>query len=245
MKFLVCISNVPDTTTKINFTNNDTLFNQTGVQYILNPYDELSLARALELSELDKSEITVIHVGELSSEPTIRKALALGADQAIRINANPKDANFVAHQIAHFAKDNAFDILFFGRESIDYNGAQVCGMVGEIMGIPSISIVKKLELREKKALIEREIEGGKEILEVQIPFAISSTEGIAEPKIPNMRGIMSARTKPLLVFEPIFVTEKEKVLHYESPKPRGKVSLIASDEANHLIDILHSEAKVI
>jgi len=245
MKFLVCISNVPDTTTKINFTENNTHFNTSGVQFILNPYDELSIARAVELSEGGKGEITILHVGEIGSEPTIRKALALGADNAVRINANPKDAYYVAHQIAHFCKQNAFDILFFGRESIDYNGAQVCGMVAEILGIPSVSIAKKLDLDGSKALIEREIEGGKEILEVQIPFALSSTEGLAEAKIPNMRGIMSARTKPLTVLEPISVPDFESIISFESPKPRGLVKLVKSDDAESLISLLHSEAKVI
>jgi electron transfer flavoprotein beta subunit len=236
---------VPDTTTKINFTENQTHFNSTGVQFILNPYDELSIARAMELAEGGKAQITVLHVGEVSSEPTIRKALALGPDDAVRINAFPRDADFVARQIAHFYKENPYDLIFFGRESIDYNGAQVCAMVGELLGLPSISIAKKLDLIGNKGLIEREIEGGKEILEVELPFVISSTEGIAEPKIPNMRGIMSARTKPLLVKEPVPVPELETLLSYESPKARGQVNLVKADDAEKLIELLHSEAKVI
>ncbi len=245
MKFLVCISNVPDTTTKIVFSENQSTFNVTGVQFILNPYDELSMSRAMELAEGGKATITVLHVGEISTEPTIRKALALGADNAIRINAFPKDAYFVANQIAHFAKEKDFDILFFGRESIDYNGGQICGMVGEMLGIPSISIAKKLELEGNKATIEREIEGGKEVLEVSTPFALSSTEGIAEPKIPNMRGIMSARTKPLEVLEPIAVENLESIVHFESLKPRGQIKMVKSDEAGSLMGLLHTEAKVI
>jgi electron transfer flavoprotein beta subunit len=245
MKFLICISNVPDTTTKITFHENLTQFNSAGVQYILNPYDELSIARALELAEGGKATLTVIHVGELSSEPTIRKALALGADEAVRINASPKDAHFVAHQIAHYAKSETYDIIFFGRESIDYNGAQVCARVGEILGMASVSIVKKLDITGNKAILEREIEGGKEILEVNMPFVLSSTEGIAEPKIPNMRGIMSARTKPLTVLDPIEVEELEAVLHFESPKARGAVHLVKSDEVLTLAELLHNEAKVI
>ncbi len=245
MKFLVCISNVPDTTTKINFVNNFTQLNTSGIQYILNPYDELGIARALELAEGGKATLTVLHVGEISSEPTLRKALALGVDDAVRVNAHPKDAYFVASQIAHFAKDKAFDIIFFGRESIDYNGAQVCGMVAEMLNIPSVSIAKKLNLEESKAIVEREIEGGIEILEMSLPFAISCTEGIAEPKIPNMRGIMSARTKPLMVTEAIEVQSLESEMLFESPKPRGQVHLVASEEVNSLIQLLHSEAKVI
>jgi len=245
MKFLVCISNVPDTTTKITFSDNFTQFNPNGVQFILNPYDELSIARAMELAEGGKASITILHVGEASSEPTIRKALALGADDAVRINAFPKNAHFVAHQIAEYIKENPYDILFFGRESIDYNGAQVCSMVGELLNLPSISIVKKLDLQDNKAILEREIEGGKEILEVQLPFVLSSTEGIAEPKIPNMRGIMSARTKPLIVREPSPVKETESLISFESPKPRGQVQLVKSEDAEQLMQLLHSEAKVI
>lgn len=245
MKFLVCISNVPDTTTKIIFSENQASFNATGVQFILNPYDELSMSKAMELAEGGKSTITVLNVGDISTEPTIRKALALGADDAVRINAFPNDAYFVAKQIAHFAKDKNYDILFFGRESIDYNGGQVCGMVGELLGIPSISIAKKLEILESKALIEREIEGGKEVLEVSIPFALSSTEGIAEPKIPNMRGIMSARTKPLLVVEPIEVEKFESIVQFESLKPRGQIKMVKSEDAENLMGLLHTEAKVI
>lgn len=245
MKFLVCISNVPDTTTKIHFSENQNQFNSTGVQFIINPYDELSIARAMELAEGGKAQVTILHVGEVSSEPTIRKALALGADDAVRINAFPRDAHFVAHQIAAFYKENPFDIIFFGRESIDYNGAQVCAMVGELLSQPSVSIVKKLDLENNKGTLEREIEGGKEILEVNIPFVLSSTEGIAEPKIPNMRGIMSARTKPLIVRDPIQVEEFESIFSFESPKPRGQVNLINSDESEKLMQLLHSEAKVI
>ena len=245
MKFLICISNVPDTTTKISFNENNTSFNATGVQFILNPYDELSIARALELAEGGKAHITILHIGEIQNEPTIRKALALGGDEAVRINAQAKDGFFVAKQIAHYAEGKGYDLIFFGRESIDYNGSQVCAMVGELLNIPSVSICKKLDLDGNNALVEREIEGGKEILTVKLPFALSSTEGISEPKIPNMRGIMSARTKPLLVLEPISVEEKEKTLHFESPKPRGQVKLIPSDSAENLINLLHEEAKVI
>ncbi len=245
MKFLVCISNVPDTTSKITFTDNNTLFNSAGVQYILNPYDELGIARALELAEGGKATITVLHVGEISAEPTIRKALALGADDAVRINSKPKDAFFVASQIAAYAKDKKYDILFFGRESIDYNGAQVCSMVAELLGIPSVSIAKKLALEGNIATLDREIEGGIEIIQANLPLAISCSEGISEPKIPNMRGIMSARSKPLLVIEPIEGPDFTHVLRYEAPAQRGKVKLVEAGDAEKLIELLHSQAKVI
>ncbi len=245
MKILVCISNVPDTTTKITFTNNNTEFNTSGVQYILNPYDEIALAKAIELTEGGKGSTTVINVGLADTEATIRKALAIGADDAIRINAAPADAYFVAKQIAEVAKSGGYDIIFTGRESIDYNGAQVTAMLGELLDIPSISIIKKLELDGNKAGIEREIEGGKEVLEVNTPFVVSAAEGVAEPKIPNMRGIMSARTKPLQVLEPVAVEAKVKYTSFENPPARGNVKMIAADAAASLVDALHSEAKVI
>ena len=245
MKFLVCISNVPDTTSKITFTDNNTVFNAAGVQYILNPYDELALARALELADGGKATITIMHVGEIASEPTIRKTLALGADDAVRINARPRDGFYVASQIAAYAADKQFDILFFGRESIDFNGAQVCSMVAELLHIPSVSIAKKLDLDGTVASIDREIEGGKEVIQANLPLAISCSEGISQPKIPNMRGIMAARTKPLQVIEAFAAPDYTSILHYESPAPRGKVQLVESGNAEKLIELLHSQAKVI
>lgn len=245
MKILVCISNVPDTTTKITFTNDNTQFNTTGVQYIVNPYDEIALSRAIELCEGGKGTVTVINVGESATEPTIRKALAIGADDAVRVNAAPRDAYFVAKQIADYAKDKNFDIILTGRESIDYNGAQVAAMVGEFLDIPSISIIKKLDTDGTSSILEREIEGGKEVISVNGKFVASCAEGVAEPKIPNMRGIMSARSKPLVAIEPTAIEEVSKVIAYETPAPRGTVKLIAASEASSLIELLHTEAKVI
>ncbi|WP_129715738.1 electron transfer flavoprotein subunit beta/FixA family protein [Pedobacter sp. SYP-B3415] len=245
MKILVCISNVPDTTTKITFTEQNTQFNTAGVQYILNPYDEIALARAIELTEGGKGTVTVVNVGETSTEPTIRKALAIGADDAVRINAAPRDAWFVASQIAAYAKDQAFDMILTGRESIDYNGAQVAAMTAEILGIPSVSIIKKLDTDGSASQIEREIEGGKEVISIEGPFVASCAEGVAEPKIPNMRGIMSARTKPLAVVEAQAVAELTKIVSYETPAPRGAVKQIPADQPEQLISLLHSEAKVI
>lgn len=244
MKFLVCISNVPDTTTKISFTENSTQFNTTGVQYILNPYDELAMARALELAE-GKAQITVLHVGGAAADPTIRKALALGADAAVRVNAPALDAQFVAAQIAAVARSENFDLIFFGRESIDYNGAGMCSLVAALLGIPSISIVRKLDLEGTKVKAERDVEGGKEVLESSLPLAVSCSEGIAEAKIPNMRGIMSARTKPLKVVESVAFPEETRIVAYELPVPRGKVSLIDALTAGDLILRLHDTAKVI
>lgn len=245
MKILVCISNVPDTTTKITFTNDNTQFNTSGVQFIVNPYDEIALSKAIELCEGGKGTVTVLNVGEIGTEPTIRKALAIGADDAVRINAAPRDAYFTAYQIAEYVKAHDFDMILCGRESIDYNGAQVAAMVGEFLAIPSISIIKKLDYDGTIATLEREIEGGKEVVSVTGKFIASCAEGVAEPKIPNMRGIMSARTKPLQVVEAEEIAEVAKVVKFETPAPRGAVKLVPADDAAKLIDLLHSEAKVI
>ncbi|MDB5114762.1 MAG: electron transfer flavoprotein beta subunit [Mucilaginibacter sp.] len=245
MKILVCISNVPDTTTKITFTDNNTQFNTNGVQFILNPYDEIALARAIELTDGDKGTVTVINVGEAGTEPTIRKALAIGATDAVRINAKPHDAWFVAYQIAQYIKANPFDLVLTGRESIDYNGSKVAGMLGELLDLPSVSIIKKLDVDGDQATVEREIEGGKEILTIPFPFVAGTAEGVAEPKIPNMRGIMSARTKPLTVVEPVAVKTNSEIISYETPAPRGQVKLVPADDAEQLIALLHTEAKII
>ncbi|MFD0749014.1 electron transfer flavoprotein subunit beta/FixA family protein [Mucilaginibacter calamicampi] len=245
MKVLVCISNVPDTTTKITFTNNNTQFNTSGVQFILNPYDEIALARAVELTEGNGGTVTVINVGEATTEPTIRKALAVGATDAVRVNASPLDALFVAGQIAKYAKDNSFDLILTGRESIDYNGSKVAGMLGELLDIPSVSIAKKLDIDSGNAIVEREIEGGKEILTIPLPLVVGCAEGVTEPKIPNMRGIMSARTKPLTVVDAVSVETNSLIIGYETPAPRGQVKLVAADNPDQLVGLLHDEARVI
>lgn len=245
MKILVCISNVPDTTTKITFTNDNAEFNSAGVQFIVNPYDEIALAKAIEICEGGKGTVTVINVGEASTEPTIRKALATGADDAVRVNATPRDAWFVAKQIANYVKDKNFDIILTGRESIDYNGAQVASFLGELLAIPSVSIAKNIDIQDNMAQIDREIEGGKEVLTVPLPFIAGTAEGVAEPKIPNMRGIMSARTKPLQVIEPIEVPILSVIEKFEIPEPRGAVTLVSADEPEKLVELLHSKARVI
>lgn len=245
MKILVCISNVPDTTTKITFNNDNTEFNTAGVQFILNPYDEIALSRAIDLCEGGKGTITVINVGDAGTEPTIRKALAIGADEAVRIDAAPRDAFFVAYQIAEYAKTQQFDMILTGRESIDHNGAQVPAMIGELLDIPSVSIIKKLDFDGKTAIMNREIEGGKEVVEVDAPFVASCAEGVAEWKIPNMRGIMSARTKPLQVLAAQEVPQHSKVEKYETPAARGAVKMIDADDVSGLVNLLHTEAKVI
>lgn len=245
MKILVCITHVPDTTSRIAFTDGDTKFDKNGVQFIIGPYDDYALARAVELKEQSGGSITVINVGEAETEPTIRKALAIGADDAIRINAFPEDALFVAKQIAAVAKDGACDLILMGRESIDFNGGQVHSMVGELLGMPSVSPVMTLDIEGSTAKISREIEGGKEYMEVPLPFVAGCQEPIAEWKIPNMRGIMSARTKPLEVKDPTGDAAKTKVSKFELPPAKGDVKLIDPDNLDELVDLLKNEAKVI
>jgi len=243
MKILVCISNVPDTTTKISFTNNN--FNTAGVQFIINPYDEIALTRALEIKEAQGGTVTVINVGTATTEPNIRKALAIGADDAIRVNAEPVDAYFVASQIAEVVKKNPYDIILTGRESIDYNGAQVAGMLAELLNLPSVSVATKLDVNGTEATMEREIDGGKEVLTASLPFVASAQKGMAEPRIPNMRGIMTARTKPLLVVEPAGNDVLTSAAGYEMPPAKSACKMIPADNVAELVNLLHSEAKVI
>ena len=245
MKILVCITHVPDTTSKIAFTENNTKFDGAGVQYIIGPYDDYALARAVELKEQSGGSITVLNVGEAETEPTIRKALAIGADDAIRINAFPEDAYFVARQIANVAKDGGYDLILMGRESIDFNGGQVHGMVGEMLGIPSVSPVMTLDIDGDTAKLSREIEGGKEYMEVKMPFVAGCQEPIAEWKIPNMRGIMSARSKPLNVVEPDNKDVKTTVKEFQMPPAKGEVKMIDPDNVGELVELLKNDAKVI
>ena len=245
MKILVCITHVPDTTSKISFKDNNTRFENSGVQYIIGPYDDYALARAVELKESTGSSLTVLNVGLVETEPTIRKALAIGADDAIRVNADPVDSFFVASQIAGHAKEGAYDLILMGRESIDYNSGVVHGLVGEMLGIPSVSPVMKLEIEGNKAKVMREIEGGKEFLEVTLPFVAGCQEPIAEWKIPNMRGIMSARTKPLKVVEAQPADSGVKLLKFELPPPKGAVKMISSENVSQLVQLLKTEAKVL
>lgn len=244
MKILVCISHVPDTTSKINFIDNGTKFDTTGVQFIIGPYDDYALARAIELKEqIPGTTVTVLNVGLADTEPTIRKALAIGADDAIRVNMEPTDSFLVATQIAEQAK--GYDLILMGRESIDYNSGVVHAMVGEILGLPSISPVMKLDLEGTKAKMSVEIEGGKEQVEANLPLVAGCQEPIAEWKIPNMRGIMSARTKPLKVVEPKAASAATATQKFELPPPKGAVKMIAADNMAELVTKLKNEAKVL
>lgn len=245
MKILVCITHVPDTTSKIQFTDNNTKFDTTGVQFIIGPYDDYALARAVELRDETGGKLTVLNVGQAESDPTLRKALAIGADDAIRVNAEPKDSFFVASQIAHYAKEGEYDLILMGRESIDFNGGMVHGMVGELLDMPSFSPVMKLDLDGTTVKMAREIEGGKEILEANIPLIAGCQEPIAEWKIPNMRGIMSARTKPLNVVEPVSDETQAVAKEYQLPPAKGAVKLVDKDQVGELVKLLKNDAKVL
>jgi electron transfer flavoprotein beta subunit len=246
MKILVCITHVPDTTSKIAFKDNNTKFDTTGVQFIIGPYDDYALARAIEIKEANAgTTVTVLNVGLAETEPTIRKALAIGADDAIRVNADPTDSFFVAAQIAEHAKAGAYELILMGRESIDYNSGVVHSIVGEMLGMPSVSPVMKLDIEGNNAKVVREIEGGKESLELSLPLVAGCQEPIAEWKIPNMRGIMSARTKPLKVVEAKSVDNGVSLKKFELPPPKGAVKMIPADNVSQLVTLLKTEAKVL
>ncbi len=246
MKLLVCVSKTPDTTAKISFLGDNATFNSAGVQYIMNPYDEwYALVRALELKETLGGTLTLINVGGAEDEQIIRKGLAIGGDDAVRINANPQSALYTAKQIAEYAKNENYDIIFLGKETIDYNGSEVGAMIAEYLDLPYISYATSLEISGNQAVISRDIEGGAEVLEVQTPFVISAAKGLAEQRIPNMKGIMQARTRPLKVVEPIAFDDQSTVAQFELPKAKTGVKLINAENMDELVRLLHEEAKVI
>ncbi|MBW7867235.1 MAG: electron transfer flavoprotein subunit beta/FixA family protein [Brumimicrobium sp.] len=246
MKVLVCISKAPDTTTKIAFTNGDTKFDENGVKYIVNPYDEwYALVKGLELVEANGGTVTTITVGNTEDEATIRKALAVGADDAIRINAVAEDAGQVAAEIAKVAKEGNYDIILVGKETIDYNGSQVGAMIAEHLDLPFVSLGESLKLNGNTATLEKEAIGGVETVEVDLPFVVSCAKGMAEQRIPNMRGIMAARTKPLKVVEPSVNSTQTTFVKYALPAPKSAVKLIDPNNMDELVQLLHNEAKVI
>ena len=249
MKLLVCISNVPDTTTRIKFAEGNASIDTTGVQWVINPWDELSLTRALELKDDQTNginSVTVAHVGPASAEPTIRKALAIGADEAIRINSESSDAYYVAAQLAEVIRKEQFDIILCGIESSDFNGSAVGGMIAEFLGIPSVSAVSGIKIENGNPLITREIDGGKEIVSVPLPLVAIVQKGIAkEPRIAAMRGIMLARTKPVKTVEPVAVDPMTRIVVFEKPASRSACKFIDAENPALLIDLLQNEAKVI
>jgi electron transfer flavoprotein beta subunit len=247
MKILVCISKTPDTTAKIAFTDNNTKFSTDGVQWIINPYDEwYALVRALELKEKDPTTaLHLVTVGLSDAEPIIRKALALGGDEAIRVNADSDDSYFVAAQIAELAKTGGYDLIFTGKETIDYNGSSIGGMLAELLDMPYVSLATKFELAGTTSTVTREIEGGEETCEVALPLVVSSQKGMAEARIPNMRGIMAARTKPLKVVDPVPVDALTSVASFALPPAKAGVKLVPADQPEELVRLLHEEARII
>lgn len=246
MKILVCISKTPDTTAKIAFKDNNTKFESTGVQFIINPYDEwYSLVRSIELKEADPSTVIhLIHVGGPDADPIIRKALALGGDEAIRINSTSEDSYYIASQIAAIAKQNEYDLIFTGKETIDFNGSVMGGMIAELLQLPYISLATKFELSGATAIVTREIEGGEEIDEVALPLVVSTHKGMALQRIPSIRGITAARTKPLKVLEPADAPSFTVTRSFELPLPKAGVKLVPADQPQELVRLLHEEAKV-
>ncbi len=246
MKILVPISKVPDTTSKISFTDGDSKFNEEGIQWIVNPYDEwYALVRALEITEAGGGSVTVISVGDATAEPVIRKALALGAGEAVRIDANATESYQVAKEIAAYAADKGFDMVLLGKETINYNGSEVGGMLAEFMGLPYISLASKLEVNGDTATLDRTIEGGVEVVDVKMPFVASASKGMAEQRIPNMRGIMAARTKPLTVVPASGADAKTAYVKYGLPAPKAEVKLVDPENMDELVRLLHEEAKSI
>lgn len=246
MKILVCISSVPDTTSKINFTADKTAFDKTGIQWVINPLDEFALTKAIQLQTSQGAAVTVVNVGASETEPVIRKALAIGANDALRVNAEPKDSFSVAKEIANLAQ--GFDLILCGKESIDYNGGSVPGMVAQLLNLPFINTCVGLEVNGGEATAVREIEGGKETVSVKLPVVVAGQKGMVEERdliIPNMRGIMSARTKPLQVSEPISTEVKVDAVSFDSVLARASVKLVSSDNLDELVRLLHEEAKVI
>ena len=248
MKILVCISHVPDTTSKINFINGDTEFDSNGVQYVINPNDEFGLTRAIWFQEQQGATITVVNVGGADSEATLRKALAIGANEAIRVNATPTDGYFVAKQLAEVAKSGSYDLIICGKESLDYNGGMVPGMLASLLDYNFVNSCTELTVDGTAAKAAREIDGGKEIISAALPLVIGGQKGLVEEKdlrIPNMRGIMTARTKVLTVLEPVPSNNNTKAVKFEKPAPKSTVKLISADNLDELINLLHNEAKVI
>jgi len=247
MKILVCISKTPDTTAKIAFTDNNTKFAQDGVQWIINPYDEwYALVRAIELKEKDPSIVLhMVTVGGADTEPVIRKALALGGDEAIRVNADSQDSFYIASQIAAVAKQGSYDLVFTGKETIDYNGSSIGGMVAELLDLPYVSLAIKFDIQGTTSTITREIEGGEEVVEVSLPLVVSCQKGMAEQRIPNMKGIMGARTKPLKVVEPVAANTMTAIVKFDLPPAKAGVKLVPADNPAELVRLLHDEARLI
>ena len=248
MKILVCISHVPDTTSKINFTEDNTKFDSNAVQFVINPNDEFGLTRAMWFKERQGASVDVVNVGGAETEPTLRKALAIGADAAVRINTTATDGFAVATELSKIAKDGDYDLIIAGRESIDYNGGVVPGMMAASLGASFVNNCISLDVEGQNATAVREIDGGKETLSTALPLVIGGQKGLVEEsdlKIPNMRGIMMARKKPLRVIEPENIQETTRTISFEKPAPKGAIKMVDAENIDELITLLHNEAKVL
>ncbi|MEP7322752.1 MAG: electron transfer flavoprotein subunit beta/FixA family protein [Saprospiraceae bacterium] len=246
MKILVCISATPDTTSKISFKNNDSEFNTDGIQFILNPYDEwYALVKALELKEKLGGTVTVIHVGPVQNEPMIRKALAIGADDAVRVNSTPSSSYETAHQIAHYAGSQNYELILSGKETIDYQSGEVGSMISELLTLPYVAFASQLDIQNGLAICNRDIEGGVEVLEIKLPVVISASKGMAEQRIANMKGIMMAKSKPLVIVEPLPMASNTSILSYSLPPAKKGVKMIDADHMDELVRMLHEHDKVI
>lgn len=245
MKILVCITHVPDTTSRIAFVDNNTKFDTSNVQYIIGPYDDYAISKAVDLKGSHQAKIVVLHVGPADADPTIRRALAIGADEAIRVNAEPADSYYVASQIAGVIRNDEYDLILMGRESIDFNGGVVHAMVGAMVNMPAFSPVMEMEIQGENVKLTREIEGGKEYIETKLPLIAGCQEPIAEWKIPNMRGIMTARTKPFKVIDPVDVETRTRTEKFSLPEAKGGVRMVDPENVDELVQLLMKEAKVI
>lgn len=248
MKILVCISSVPDTTSKINFTADKKTFDKNGIQFVINPYDEYVLTRAIWFQEKQGAEVTVLTVGDASVEPVMRKALAIGANKAIRVDATPQSSQSVAKEIVNAIQENNYDLILAGKESIDYNGAATPGLIAAMLKIPFVNNCIGLEVEGNLAKAISEIDGGKETLSFSLPAVVAGQRGIVEEKdlkIPNMRGIMQARTKPLNVMSSCNSEEKISIEEFEKPAPRSEVKIIDKNNVEELVKLLQEEAKII
>ena len=246
MKILVCVSQTPDTTAKISFNADSTAFNPAGVQFIMNPYDEwYALVRAIDLAKATSGTVTLINVGGADSDAIIRKGLALDANDAVRIDLPAKSAMNTAFQIAEYAKTQGYDLIFTGKETIDYNGSEVGGMIAEYLDLPFISYASKLDMAGNTATIERDIEGGVEIVEVQTPFVVSASKGMAEQRIPNMMGIMKSKSKPLSIVAPQPFEDLSVITKFDLPAAKAGVKMLNPENMDELVRLLHEEAKVI
>jgi electron transfer flavoprotein beta subunit len=246
MKILVCVSKTPDTTARIAFKDSNTVFDSNGVQFIMNPYDEwYALVRAVELVEAGGGSVTLINVGREDNDTILRKGLAIGADDAVRIDAEADSAFFVASQIAAYAKEQSFDLVLLGKETIDYNGSEVGSMLAQLLDMPFVSHASDMQVSGSEVTISREIEGGTEVLSAALPLVVSAAKGLAEQRIPNMKGIMGAKRKPLAVIPPVAVAGRTQTVAFSVPEAKGAVRMIDPDNMEELVRLLHEESKVI